>query len=133
MCFGAIHPAFQRDSSNRRVRSGVGVDAAGKVVFVLSETPTTFHAFAALFRDRLGCPDALYLDGEISCFYFPGVDADGSREFAGIFVVTRKLTRGVSDARIGEDIVCPAAVRALRASPPHGCADDRLAASRTIT
>ena len=34
-----------------------------------SAAPVTFHEFAAYFRDRLHCAEALYLDGSISSLY----------------------------------------------------------------
>jgi uncharacterized protein YigE (DUF2233 family) len=47
-------------------------------VFALSEEPVTFYAFAQLFRDRLGCADALFLDGTISSFFAPELGYAGS-------------------------------------------------------
>ena len=45
--------------------------------------------FATLFRDRLGCANALYLDGTISRFYVPGTGlSDGPGDFAGLIGVT---------------------------------------------
>jgi uncharacterized protein YigE (DUF2233 family) len=86
---GTVHPAFKATSENRKLRSAVGVRDGGEVVFVLSESPMTFYELATLFRDRLGCADALYLDGEISKLYAPRFGwADGSGDFAGIFAVT---------------------------------------------
>ncbi|PPD02978.1 MAG: hypothetical protein CTY30_13040, partial [Methylocystis sp.] len=36
--------------------------------------PVTFHEFALLFRDRLHCPDALFLDGgSASGLYAPSL------------------------------------------------------------
>lgn len=64
-----IHPAFKPDSKNRLIRNGVGVSDAGTVVFVISEDPVNFHEFASLFRDKLHCADALYLDGVISSLH----------------------------------------------------------------
>ena len=82
---GKVHAAFDPNSTNRKTRSGVGVAPSGDVYFVLSEDRVTFHELAALFRDRLNCPNALYLDGEISKFYGPGFGwNDGSGEFAGM-------------------------------------------------
>lgn len=65
---GKIHPRFDPDSPSRLIRNGVGL-CAGRAVFVLSEQPVNFHEFARYFRDRLGCDDALYLDGTISSLY----------------------------------------------------------------
>ncbi len=69
---GALHPRFRADSDNTTVRNGVGVPADGsRAVFVIADRPVNFHAFARFFRDRLGLPDALYLDGQISRLYAP--------------------------------------------------------------
>ena len=76
---GALHPRFLPDSDSLHVRNGVGVDRDGRVHFAISNEPVNFHHFARLFRDGLGVPDALYLDGSISRLY----DADGGRHDAG--------------------------------------------------
>jgi uncharacterized protein YigE (DUF2233 family) len=69
---GAIHPAFNADSPNKRQRSAVGVRTKdGQVIFALSDREdrvrgrVTFHHLARFFL-HLGCGDALYLDGDIS-------------------------------------------------------------------
>lgn len=63
---GKIHPAFNRDSPNRYIRSGVGIIDETHLVFVISNKAVNFHSFAILFRDKLNCQNALYLDGAIS-------------------------------------------------------------------
>jgi uncharacterized protein YigE (DUF2233 family) len=68
---GNIHPAFQENSPNRLIRNAVGVRDAQTVIFVISDTPVTFHECATLFRDPLKCPNALYLDGTVSSLYAP--------------------------------------------------------------
>ena len=85
---GRINPNFKPDSTNTQIRSAVGVLDPDRVVVVLSGEPVTFYQFATFFRDRLGCRDALYLDGAISCFY-PGEKPVGSVEsnFAGILAI----------------------------------------------
>ena len=35
-----------------------------------------FHSFARLFRDQLGTPDALYLDGVVSRLYAADIQRD---------------------------------------------------------
>lgn len=71
---GQLHPRFLPESDSRFVRNGVGVSADGtRAVFAISARPVTFHAFARLFRDGLGLPDALYFDGQISRLYAPGI------------------------------------------------------------
>ena len=63
---GEVNANFVEESESRKWRSGVCVPADGRVVFAVSESPVTFHAFALVFRDALGCRDALYLDGTLS-------------------------------------------------------------------
>jgi len=65
-----IHPVFTEGSANKNIRSGVGVDQNGNVLFGLSEAPVNFHDFATAFLEE-GCIDALYLDGAISLFHTP--------------------------------------------------------------
>jgi uncharacterized protein YigE (DUF2233 family) len=66
---GRIHPAFHADSTSRLVRNGVGVPSPDIAFFVISDALVTFYEFATFFRDRLHCPDALFLDGTISSLY----------------------------------------------------------------
>ncbi|KIC45140.1 hypothetical protein RA28_11705 [Ruegeria sp. ANG-S4] len=67
---GALHPRFLEDSTSRYIRNGVGTSADGtRVVFAISEDAVTFHEFGRLFRDMLGTPNALFLDGNISRMY----------------------------------------------------------------
>jgi len=69
---GALHPALIPGSTDRTRRSGVGICAAGQIRFAISESGVNFHDFARLFRDRLACPDALFLDGGRGAgFYLP--------------------------------------------------------------
>ncbi|MEM6587899.1 MAG: phosphodiester glycosidase family protein, partial [Pseudomonadota bacterium] len=66
------HPRFLENSDSTFIRNGVGTSADGRTVwFVISETAVNFHAFASLFRDHLGTPQALYFDGNISKLYAP--------------------------------------------------------------
>lgn len=72
---GKLHPKLLPDSDSLYVRNGVGVSADGtRAVFAISNDAVNFHAFARLFRDELGLPDALYFDGNISRLYAPGLD-----------------------------------------------------------
>lgn len=63
---GKIHPAFRPGSSNTYIRNGVGVDAGGRLIFVLSKQAINLYDFAKFFKNRLKCNNALYLDGAIS-------------------------------------------------------------------
>ena len=66
---GALHPRFIEGSDFVNIRNGVGVDAEGALWMAISDAPVNFHSFARLFRDVLGTPDALYLDGRVSRLY----------------------------------------------------------------
>jgi uncharacterized protein YigE (DUF2233 family) len=68
---GALHPRFLPDSRSRYIRNGVGVTPDGRMIVAISNRPVTFHQFARLFRDVLGTPNALFLDGNISRLYAP--------------------------------------------------------------
>lgn len=71
---GALHPRFLPESDSLNIRNGVGVSADGQTAwFAISDAPVTFHRFARLFRDELGAPDALYLDGSVSRLIAPGL------------------------------------------------------------
>ncbi len=72
---GALHPRFLPDSDSVHIRNGVGVAEDGVTVhFAISDQRVNFHAFGRLFRDRLGVPDALYLEGKVSRLYAPGLE-----------------------------------------------------------
>ncbi len=68
---GALHPKFIPDGSSKFIRNGVGVRTNGDIVFAISDRPVNFHSFARLFRDELGTPNALYIDGKVSRLYAP--------------------------------------------------------------
>jgi uncharacterized protein YigE (DUF2233 family) len=89
---GEINPNFDDHSDSRKWRSGVCASKPGLVEFAISEVPVTFHAFARLFRDELGCRDALYLDGTLSRIYTQDAGYAGAPEFmlkpyVGMFAV----------------------------------------------
>jgi uncharacterized protein YigE (DUF2233 family) len=71
---GALHPRFIRGSTSLRRRNGVCVGDDGTILFAISEQPVNFHHFARLFRDVLGCRDALYLDGSMSSLHAPALE-----------------------------------------------------------
>jgi uncharacterized protein YigE (DUF2233 family) len=83
---GRVNPAFKRGSTNRFVRSGVGIIDPHTVVFAISNKAINFWDFAYLFRDVLGCKNALYLDGVISKFYLPGREAPEDRGDFGVLI-----------------------------------------------
>ena len=89
---GKLNEQFIDDSDSMKWRSGVCVKTSTEVIFAVSETPVNFHTFGRLFRDELGCRDALYLDGSISQIYVDGNGYAGApafmvKPYAGIFAV----------------------------------------------
>ena len=84
---GVLHPRFIHASHNALIRSGVGVYARDTVWLAVTRGPITFWDFACLFRDRLGCADALYLDGTISRLYAPSLNRYDDGQFMGILAV----------------------------------------------
>jgi uncharacterized protein YigE (DUF2233 family) len=85
---GAVHPAFNPDSENRRIRNGAGIRPDGSVALGISTEPVTLYEMAMAFRER-GCTDALYLDGGISQIYKEGrlLPEDAPGEFAVVIAV----------------------------------------------
>ncbi|GJE17455.1 phosphodiester glycosidase family protein [Methylobacterium marchantiae] len=72
---GKIHPKISTDGPSQKIRNGVGVRDDGRTaVFAISERPVTFGSFARLFKDTLGCANALFLDGSVSSLYAPGIN-----------------------------------------------------------
>jgi len=87
---GKIHPKFSADGDSRKRRNGVGVAADGRVVFAISDGFVNFHAFAKLFRDRLDCRNALFLDGSVSSLHAPELSrSDGFFDLGPIVAVVR--------------------------------------------
>ena len=83
---GRIHPKIRPDGTSAKIRNGVGVDDRGEVLFVIADEPVTFDVFARLFRDGLGCRDALFLDGTLSALYAPELKRDDEFEPIGPIV-----------------------------------------------
>jgi len=72
---GELHPAFNADGPSKKKRNGVGITEDGQTIyFVISESFVNFHSFASLFRDHLGTPNALFLDGTVSRLYDPATE-----------------------------------------------------------
>lgn len=71
---GALHPRFISGGDSRHIRNAVGTSADGRrVVLAISDTRVNFHDFGTLFRDTLGLPNALFLDGKISRAFIPAL------------------------------------------------------------
>jgi uncharacterized protein YigE (DUF2233 family) len=76
---GQIHSSLSPGGTSRLIRNGVGIVSTKEILFVISEDPINFYDFALLFRDRLKCSDALYLDGNVSSLYSKGLGRDDRR------------------------------------------------------
>jgi uncharacterized protein YigE (DUF2233 family) len=92
---GEINPQFDNGSDSMKWRSGVCAKTPHEVVFVVSRAPVNFHSFARLFRDEIGCRDALFLDGTISQAFTPddgyaGAPAFMTKPYAGMIAVFPK-------------------------------------------
>ena len=92
---GKIHPKFNKASTNKLIRNGVGVDIVGRICFAsvtrTNDNVTSFFDFAEFFRS-LGCEEALYLDGTISQME-AGSEKSGAAQsvgFVGMLSVSRK-------------------------------------------
>jgi uncharacterized protein YigE (DUF2233 family) len=86
---GQIHPAFNKSSTNLNVRNGVGILPDKKVVFAMSRREINLFEFANYFK-KLGCSNALYLDGFVSKTYLPAknwMQVDGN--FCVIIAVSK--------------------------------------------
>jgi len=87
---GQIHPQFSEQSTSRKIRNGVGVKGQDTVVFAISDDPVTFSTFARLFRDELGCANALFLDGSVSSLYAPSERMDSLMPMGPIIGALRR-------------------------------------------
>lgn len=67
---GQIHKEFKEGSTNLNIRDGVGILPNDQIIFAMSKTEINFYDFARYFQ-KLGCKNALYLDGFVSRTYLP--------------------------------------------------------------
>lgn len=63
---GALHPRFEPNGTSRYIRNGVGVRDPETIVLAISRGEVSLGSFARLFRDALGCRNALFFDGAVS-------------------------------------------------------------------
>lgn len=66
---GQVNANFQKASQSRFIRNGVCAPTGQQMIFVITDVPVNFYEFALIFRDHLGCKDALYFDGAVSSLY----------------------------------------------------------------
>lgn len=67
---GEIHNTFKKNSTNLNIRNGVGILPNNQIIFAISKKEINFYDFAEYFK-KLGCKNALYLDGFVSRTYLP--------------------------------------------------------------
>lgn len=90
---GIIHTEFKKGSTYLKVRNGVGILPGNKIVFAMSKKGINLYDFAKFFQ-RLGCKNALYLDGFVSRTYLPEknwIQTDG--KFGVMIGVTSKKSK----------------------------------------
>lgn len=85
---GRRHPAFKEGSVSKLHRNGVGIDAQKRFVFAITDQGqlVNFWDFAGLFL-KLGCKDALFLDGDISKMAVNPATPVQSNQFGVMFIV----------------------------------------------
>ncbi|MFC4295486.1 phosphodiester glycosidase family protein [Novosphingobium tardum] len=96
---GKLHPRIAENGESLHIRNGVGVDAKGRAHFVISESAVSFGRIARYFRDRLGCPNALYLDGSVSSLWDPASERIDRRVPLGPLLVVEKADAAASHPR----------------------------------
>ena len=92
---GKLHPKIDTDGESRKLRNAVGVDRKGRAHFVISDEPVSFGKLARLFRDKLDCPNALFLDGSVSSLWDPEHGRVDGGPPLGPLIVVEKATKGV--------------------------------------
>jgi len=76
---GEVNARFIRYGGSKKYRVGVGSRDRNLVVFAISESEVSFGEFGRLFRDKLRCKDALFLDGgNATSFYSPALGRNGN-------------------------------------------------------
>jgi len=87
---GELHPEIAENGPSRAIRNGIGVGSDGKAHFVRSEAPLSFGQLARFYRDELGVPNALFLDGNVSVLWDPASGRRDTRSSLGPFLVITK-------------------------------------------
>jgi uncharacterized protein YigE (DUF2233 family) len=70
---GRLHPRFAFEGASRKPRDGIGIVNPTTLVVAISDSEVSFGEFGRLFKDRLRCSNALFLDGgTVPTLYIPG-------------------------------------------------------------
>jgi uncharacterized protein YigE (DUF2233 family) len=85
---GKRHPAFREGSDSKLHRNGVGLDGNNRLVFAITDQGQFVNLwdFAGLFL-KLGCKNALFLDGDISKMAVNPATPVQSNQFGVMFIV----------------------------------------------
>lgn len=86
---GEINPKFGEASNNFHIRNGVGVMSDNRVVFIISDERVRFYELAEEFL-KLGCQNALYLDGAISQAFQPMLGQESRGGGFGVMIAALK-------------------------------------------
>ena len=87
-----VHPIFTEGSTNLNTRNGVGVISKHEIVFVISQKEVNLFDFAMLFKEKLNCKNALYLDGFVSRAYIPKLDRKNLDGNFGVMIGVFKMS-----------------------------------------
>ena len=76
---GELNARLLRYGGSKKYRVAVGIRDRNLVVFAISGLEVSFGEFARLFRDKLRCKNALFLDGgTATSFYSPVLGRNGN-------------------------------------------------------
>lgn len=94
-----LHPNIDPDGESLRIRNAVGVDSAGRALFVISNSPISFGKLARFYRDVLGVENALFLDGTVSSLWSPQTERlDQGIPIGPLIVVEKRAKAPVEKA-----------------------------------
>lgn len=92
---GELNSILIPGSSDRKPRNGVGVSSPTRVHFAISDGAVNFHDFARLFSEKLGCTDALFLDGgSAPALYAPELQRDDPPGHGGFGPIIAVIGKG---------------------------------------
>lgn len=91
---GELHPQIDPNGASYKTRNAVGVDARGRALFVISETPVSFGRLARFYRDVLKVDNALFLDGSVSQLWEPVSGRMDSGPELGPLILVRNRAEG---------------------------------------
>jgi uncharacterized protein YigE (DUF2233 family) len=83
---GRLHPIVDR-ATRTAVRNAVGTCIGHGATFVISDAAVTLGQLARYMREKLGCTDALYLDGAVSVLWSPDLKRLDDRKGLGPLLV----------------------------------------------